>query len=170
MLSSNDNDDNNYWDNDLKLSIFIVSNLTSTGCLFVPFQTEKAFVWLCLLSKIRLGEDKKLPEITKVPAEGHADGGTIFIGRKFADVDLYLPRKGKKSEQRSSKLVENKVRIYKPPQQPSKRISHVEVTPSLSLCLPGSSIPPASEQGSCLHVSSAKSYLLHPRESMAQPC
>lgn len=108
MSSNNHNDGNNYRDNDLKLSIFIVPNLTSTGCLFVPFQTGKAFVWLCLLSKIRLGEDKKLPEITQVPAGGDADGDTISIGRKFADASLYLPRK---SEQRSSKLVENKVRI-----------------------------------------------------------
>lgn len=69
MSSNNHNDGNNYWDNDLKLSIFIVPNLTSTGCLFVPFQPGKAFAWLCLLSKIRHREDKKLPEITQVPAE-----------------------------------------------------------------------------------------------------
>lgn len=96
MSSNNHNDGNNCWDNDLKLSVFIVPNLTSTGFFFVPFQTEKVLVWLCLLSKIRLREDKNLPEITKVPAEGEADGGAIFMGRKFADVNLCLPREGKK--------------------------------------------------------------------------
>lgn len=59
MSSNNDNDDNNYQDNDLKFSIFTVPNLTSTGYLFMPSQAEKAFVWVCLLSKIRLVEDKE---------------------------------------------------------------------------------------------------------------
>lgn len=83
MSSNNHSDDNNYWDNDLKLSIFIVPNLTSTGCLFVPSQTEKPFVWLCLLSEIRLGgRQKKSPRNYPSSCRGRCWWRHNFHGQK----------------------------------------------------------------------------------------
>lgn len=42
-MSSNNDDDDNYWDSDLKLSVLAAPNVTGAGC-WSGLQIEEAFV------------------------------------------------------------------------------------------------------------------------------